>query len=74
MTRFSLAVAITAALITGALAQSGTPEDQRACNASVQRYCVRAIQGGDMAILGCLQENRARIAPACRQVLVKYGQ
>lgn len=61
MNRFITAVAITATLTVGASAQSGTPEDQRACNASVQKYCVRAIQGGDMAILGCLQQNRSRI-------------
>ena len=74
MNRFILAVAMTATLTAGAFAQSGTPEDQRACNASVQKYCARSIQGGDMAILGCLQQNRSRISSSCRQVLVKYGQ
>jgi hypothetical protein len=54
--------------------QSGTPEDRKACTASVQRFCADSIQGGDFAVLACLQQNRPRIAPACQQVLVKYGQ
>ncbi|MET0221736.1 MAG: hypothetical protein ABW213_13860 [Tardiphaga sp.] len=53
---------------------SGTPEDQAACRASVKRYCAQAIQGGDMVVLSCLQQNRARISKTCQQVLVKYGQ
>lgn len=59
-----------------ALAQgtSGTPEDRAACEASVKRYCAQAIQGGDMVVLSCLQQNRPRISKACQQVLVKYGQ
>jgi hypothetical protein len=68
--------AIALVLITASSvhAQSGTPEDQRACNASVKKYCARSVQGGDMAILGCLQQNRPRISRACQGVLVKYGQ
>jgi hypothetical protein len=57
-----------------AFAQSGTPEDHAACRASVKRYCAQAIQGGDMSVLACLQQNRPRISKACRQVLIKYGQ
>jgi hypothetical protein len=39
----------------------------------VQRFCSKVISGGDMAILGCLQQNRAKLTPACRQVLVNHG-
>ena len=53
---------------------SGTPEDQAACRASVKRFCTQAIQGGDMMVLACLQQNRPRISKSCRQVLIKYGQ
>lgn len=64
------------AFATTAAAQgtSGTPEDRAACQASVQRYCVQAIQGGDMVVLACLQQNRSRISKPCQRVLVKYGQ
>lgn len=74
---FALAAAILA-FNASASAQgtgtSGTPEDRAACQASVQRYCTQAIQGGDMVVLACLQENRARISKPCQQVLIKYGQ
>ena len=53
--------------------QSGTPAEQRACHASVQRFCTKVVGGGDMAILGCLQQNRAKLTSACRQVLVDHG-
>jgi hypothetical protein len=51
----------------------GTPEDRAACNPDVQKYCQAAIPD-TMRVLGCLQQNRQRISPACRGVLQKYGQ
>jgi Cysteine rich repeat len=51
----------------------GTPEDRAACEADVRRYCQNAIPD-NMRVLACLQQNRQRIAPACRGVLEKYGQ
>jgi hypothetical protein len=39
----------------------------------VRRYCQNAIPD-NMRVLACLQQNRGRIAPACRGVLEKYGQ
>ena len=76
MNRFIIAFAAIVLLPSAAFAQgsSGTPEDQAACRASVKRYCTQAIQGGDMAVLACLQQNRPRISKPCRQVLIKYGQ
>lgn len=75
MTRSILIFALAIAFSGTASAQgSGTPEDQAACRPSVKRYCIQAIQGGDMMVLSCLQQNRPRISKACRQVLVKYGQ
>lgn len=53
--------------------QSGTPSEQKACNSNVRRFCAKVVTGGDMAILGCLQQNRAKLTPACRQVLVDHG-
>jgi hypothetical protein len=51
----------------------GTPEDRAACHGDVQRYCQNAIPD-TMRVLGCLQQNRQRISPACQGVLQKYGQ
>lgn len=61
----------------GALAQqqrSGTPEEQKACTRDVQRFCRPVIDQGDLVILSCLQQNRAKLAPACDQVLKNHGQ
>jgi hypothetical protein len=51
----------------------GTPEDRAACESDVRRYCQTAIPD-NMRVLACLQQFRARISPACRGVLEKYGQ
>jgi cysteine rich repeat protein len=62
---------------TGAIAQqqrSGTPEEQKACNRDVQRFCRPVIDQGDLVILSCLQQNRPKISPACDLVLKSHGQ
>ncbi|HEY7845382.1 MAG TPA: hypothetical protein VID30_17095 [Bradyrhizobium sp.] len=62
---------------TGAFAQqqrSGTPEEQKACTRDVQRHCRAVIDQGDLVVLSCLQQNRAKISPACDQVLKSHGQ
>ncbi len=62
---------------TGAMAQqsrSGTPEEQKACNRDVQKFCRSVIDQGDFTILACLQQNRPKISPACDLVLKNHGQ
>ena len=54
--------------------RSGTPEEQKACTRDVQRLCRPVIDQGDLVILSCLQQNRAKITPACDQVLKSHGQ
>ena len=55
------------------LPMEGTPEDRAACEPSVRAFCQAALSD-TMRVLACLQQNRQRIAPSCRAVLVKYGQ
>jgi hypothetical protein len=62
---------------TAAFAQgqrSGTAEEQKACTRDVQRHCRPVIDQGDLVILSCLQQNRAKISPACDLVLKSHGQ
>ena len=54
-------------------AMQGTPEDQKACEAPVQRYCRSAIPD-QFRVLQCLQANREKIGKACQGVLTRYGQ
>jgi hypothetical protein len=83
MRKFILALTLlsttlsTAVFSTGALAQqqrSGTPEEQKACTRDVQKFCRPVIDQGDFTILACLKENRAKISPACDQVLKNHSQ
>jgi len=54
--------------------RSGTPEEQKACNRDVQKFCRPVIDQGDFTILACLKENRSKISAACDQVLKNNGQ
>ncbi len=76
MRKTLLALALLSlAVPTGAIAQGrGTPEEQKACTRDVQRHCRAVIDQGDLVVLSCLQQNRAKITPACDQVLKSHGQ
>jgi hypothetical protein len=54
--------------------RSGTPEEHKACNRDVQKFCRLVIDQGDFTILACLKENRAKISQACDQVLKNHNQ
>ena len=64
----------TAAIAQPAQQRSGTPEEQKACSRDVQRHCRSVIDQGDFTILACLKQNRPKLSPACRYVLVSHGQ
>jgi hypothetical protein len=59
---------------TGVLAHSGTDQEQQACSRDVQRFCRKLMDQGDFTILACLKDNRPKLTPACRFVLVSHGQ
>ena len=69
-------IASIALIVVGSpvFAQSGTPEEQRACSHDVKRYCRKVISKGDLSVLACLQQNRAAISKACQKVLANHGQ
>jgi hypothetical protein len=76
MYKFFFAISLLSISVsTGAVAQDrGTPQEQKACSRDVQRNCRAVIDQGDLGILACLQQNRARISRACDQVLRSHGQ
>jgi hypothetical protein len=77
MYKFFLALSLLSISVsTGAVAQerSGTPEEQKACARDVQRFCRAVMDQGDFTVLACLQQFRAKISPACDQVLKNHGQ
>jgi hypothetical protein len=46
----------------------------RACKTDAPRLCKHAFSGGDMAILACFQQNRAKLTGTCRKFLTQIGQ
>jgi hypothetical protein len=45
-----------------------------ACARDVSRFCRAHMNDGDMVILACLKQNRARLSRACAKVLTDHGQ
>ena len=73
MTRFLFAIPLVLALILMAPSASAQ-QGQDACARDVSRFCRAHMNEGDMVVLACLKQNRARLSKACQQVLVSHGQ
>ena len=52
----------------------GTADEQKACTRDAQKFCRPVLDQGDFTVLACLKENRAKLSPACNQVLKNNGQ
>jgi hypothetical protein len=75
MRKFFLAlVLLTVPVSAGALAHSGSDQEQQACTRDVQRFCRKLMDQNDLIILACLKDNRPKLSSACRDVLVSHGQ
>jgi hypothetical protein len=71
---FFALVLLFVAVSAGAMAHSGSEQEQEACTRDVQRFCRKLMDQGDFTILACLKENRPKLSSACRDVLVSHGQ
>jgi hypothetical protein len=71
MARFLFIVPLVL-LVSAASAQSGHPE--AGCVRDVSRHCRSVMNDGDMAVLACLKQNRARLSKTCEKVLTEHGQ
>jgi hypothetical protein len=69
VTRFLLIIPFVL-MASAASAQQG----QDACARDVSRFCRAHMNEGDMVVLACLQQNRARLSKACQQVLISHGR
>jgi len=69
MTRLFLAISFVV-FASAASAQQG----HDACARDVSRFCRAYTQQGDMVVLACLKQNRARISRGCDAVLTSHGQ
>jgi hypothetical protein len=57
---------------SGAFAQQGHPDP--GCGRDASRFCRPVLDQGDMAILACLQQNRARLSRICAKALADAGR
>jgi hypothetical protein len=71
---FMALILLSIPVSTGALAHSGTDQEEKACTRDVQRFCRKLMDQGDFTILACLKENRPMLTVACRYVLISHGQ
>jgi hypothetical protein len=56
---------------------SAASAQQRAdpgCARDVARHCRAVMNDGDMAVLACLKQNRAKLSKTCEKVLTDHGQ
>jgi len=63
-----------AALVLIASAASAQQRHDPGCARDVSRFCRAVMDQGDMVILGCLQQNRAKLSKVCAKVLADHGQ
>lgn len=69
-----------ALIVSGAVLLAGTAlaqdrsKSEGACGRDAARFCKKVINDGDMVILDCLKQNRAKLRPACVKHLQDNGQ
>jgi len=44
------------------------------CARDVVRHCRAVMNDGDMVVLACLKQNRAKLTKICEKVLTDHGQ
>jgi hypothetical protein len=55
-------------------AASASAQGQDACARDASRFCRAHLNDGDMVVLACLQQNRARLSKACQATLAAHGR
>jgi hypothetical protein len=67
-------IVVAAVFAAGSALAQDRVQSESACGRDASRVCKKVINDGDMAILGCLKENRARLRPVCVKYLQDNGQ
>ncbi|MDB5572961.1 MAG: hypothetical protein JWR79_118 [Tardiphaga sp.] len=74
LTAAALAVAMLATPIAAAPAAAQSGRADPGCARDVSRLCRARMNDGDMVVLSCLKQNRARLSKTCAKVLSDNGQ
>jgi hypothetical protein len=77
--KFLALIALSIGTLLVASAPSHAQDDMRArgdraCGHDAKRVCKKFNGQGDMAMLGCFQQNRARLSRSCSKFLTGIGQ
>lgn len=75
--RVSTVMAAFSAALLALVSFSGVvfaQDNQSGCARDVSRLCRAVMDGGDMAVLACLKQNRSRLSKTCSKVLTDNGQ
>jgi hypothetical protein len=71
----ALVLLTTAAVSTPSQAQDELrAKGDRACSGDARRLCKNVLGQGDMVVLQCFQEHKARLSGSCRKFLIEVGQ
>jgi hypothetical protein len=75
----SIRISLFAIALSFAMTAPGSADDVRkrgdkACGGDSRRMCTKHFPEGDMAILGCLQQNKVRLSRNCHKFLTEIGQ
>ena len=78
-TQFVAVIALSIGTMLVSLSPSQAQDDMRkrgdrACKTSSNKLCSKFFGQGDMMILSCLQQNKARLTGSCRKFLTEIGQ
>ena len=57
-----------------AISHASAQQGHDACARDVSRFCRAQMNDGDMVVLACLKQHRARLSRACDKVLTDNGQ
>ena len=71
MFRFLLTISL---VVFAAASASAQQQGQDACARDASRFCRAHLNDGDMAVLACLQTNRARLSNGCQATLTAHGK
>jgi cysteine rich repeat protein len=74
MTRFFFSIALVLIAAGGASAQQPQKPGQDACGRDASRFCRAHLGEGDMVVLSCLQQHRAKLSKACQATLAANGR
>ena len=71
----TLALSLTVIAASSASAQDDVRKrGDRACGGDSRKMCKQFLGQGDMAVLGCLQQNKVKLGGSCRKFLTEIGQ